>query len=139
MTNTTLGVPKPLHPPPSVIFSLWQIFSDNVDPLLKIFHQPTIQQRISEAIHNLSALEPSMEALMFSIYYAAITSLSAKIVLSMFGENREDILTRFQRGLEVSIHMAGFLDSPTITSLQAMSIYLVRGLSITIIFIRNIV
>lgn len=65
-------------------------------------------------------------ALLFSIYYAAVTSLRAADILFMFGEDRQSVLKRFQRGLEVSLHMAKFLDSPTIISLQAMSIYLVN-------------
>lgn len=44
----------------------------------------------------------------------------------IFGEDRQSVLKRFQRGLEVSLHSAAFLDSPTIVSLQAISIYLVN-------------
>ena len=31
-----------MHPNPLIIFRLWQIFLDNVDPLIKIIHAPTI-------------------------------------------------------------------------------------------------
>lgn len=78
-------------------------------------------------INNTKHVPPDQSALLFSIYYAAVTSLGEAIVHLMFGEDRKYVLRRFQRGMEVSLHMARFLDSPTIPSLQAMSIYLVKA------------
>lgn len=66
---------KPLHPLPSQIPFIWQVYQENVDPILKIIHVPTMSKTIKELRHNLDSLTPSTEALMFSIYYASITSL----------------------------------------------------------------
>ena len=66
---------KPLHPLPSQIPFIWQVYMENVDPILKIIHVPTMSKIIKELRHNLDGLTPSTEALMFSIYYASITSL----------------------------------------------------------------
>ena len=65
----------PLHPLPSQIPFMWQVYQENVDPVIKILHVPTMSKVIREVRSNLSSLTPSTETLMFSIYYASITSL----------------------------------------------------------------
>lgn len=71
---------RPLHPLPSQIPFMWQVYQENVDPILKILHVPTTSKLIREVRNNLDSLTPSTEALMFSIYYAAITSLDEEEV-----------------------------------------------------------
>jgi hypothetical protein len=66
---------RPLHPLPSQIPFIWQVYSENVHPILKIVHMPTMSKLIKDLRNNLDTLTPATEALMFSIYYAAITSL----------------------------------------------------------------
>jgi len=66
---------RPPHPLPSQIPYIWQVFQENVDPLVKILHIPTMNKLIREIRTDLDNLTPSTEALMFSIYYSAITSL----------------------------------------------------------------
>lgn len=61
---------------------MWQIYQENVDPLVKILHVPTMDKLIREIRKSLDSLTPPTEALMFSIYYAAITSMDAAEVCS---------------------------------------------------------
>ena len=63
------------HPLPSHIPFLWQIYQENVEPLLKILHVPTTDKLVREMRRNMDDLSPANEALMFSIYYAAVISL----------------------------------------------------------------
>ncbi len=67
---------RPLHPSPSQIPFMWQIFQENVDPIVKVLHVPTMNRLIREVRNNPDSLTPSTEALMFSIYYAAMTSMN---------------------------------------------------------------
>jgi hypothetical protein len=71
---------KSLHPLPSQIPFYWQTFLENVQPLVKIMHTPTMNKVIKEVQNNLDSLSKSTEALMFSIYFATITSMSANEV-----------------------------------------------------------
>lgn len=68
---------KSLHPLPSQIPFYWQTFLENVQPLVKIMHTPTMNKVIKEVQNNLDSLSKSTEALMFSIYFATITSMNA--------------------------------------------------------------
>lgn len=58
------------------IFKLWQIFLDKVNPLIKIVHAPTLQQKILEVIGDLDNVSQSLEAFIFTIYTIAVTSIS---------------------------------------------------------------
>ncbi len=71
---------KALHPLPSQIPFYWQAFLENVQPLVKILHTPTMNKVIKEVQNNLDSLSKSTEALMFAIYFATITSMNANEV-----------------------------------------------------------
>ena len=71
---------RPLHPLPSQIPFIWQVYQENVDPILKVIHVPTMSKVIKDLRNNMDSLTPSTEALMFSIYYASITSLDEEEV-----------------------------------------------------------
>jgi hypothetical protein len=61
---------KALHPLPSQIPFYWSTFLENVIPLVKLLHVPTMEKVIKEVQHSLDTLSKSTEALMFSIYFA---------------------------------------------------------------------
>jgi hypothetical protein len=104
---------------------LWQVYLNNVDGLVKLLHVPTVQPTVFAAINNPKNATPDMNALLFAIYYAAVTSLRCSEVQSILGRDRQIALSSYERGLELSLHAKCFLDSPTMLSLQAMALYLV--------------
>lgn len=67
---------KKLHPPRSQIPFYWHTFQLNINPVTKLVHIPTMDKVITEIQTNLDSLSASTEALMFSIYYATIVSMS---------------------------------------------------------------
>lgn len=69
---------KGLHPLPSQIPFYWETFVENVNPLAKILHVPTMNKVIKEVQGNLDSLSRSTEALMFAIYFATITSMTTE-------------------------------------------------------------
>ncbi|KAL1606245.1 hypothetical protein SLS60_003647 [Paraconiothyrium brasiliense] len=60
--------PNTLHPTQVDMIRIWQIYLDNVNPLLKVTHTPTLQTRIIAAAADLATATPTLEALMFGIY-----------------------------------------------------------------------
>ncbi|CAI6308345.1 unnamed protein product [Periconia digitata] len=115
---------SPLHPDPAHIFRLWQLFLDNVNPLLKVIHTPTMQVRIIEAIGNIYALQPPMEALMFAIYSMAILSLEDSDCRSTFAGSKPELLKRYQFGCQQALQNSGFLKSEDRDCLTAFFLYL---------------
>lgn len=117
---------RQLHPSESRIFVLWQTFLESVDPLLKIFHVPVTQRQLFRAVQNLVEVPPAFECLMFSIYYAAVTSLQSSVSpQTLPKEERDHLLARYRFGLEQALAKANFLGAPDMLTLQALTLYLV--------------
>ena len=114
-----------LHPEPAQIFRLWQIYLENVNPLLKVTHTPSLQGRIVEAVSNVTKISSTLEALMFSIYCTAVLSLVADDVQAMFGSSKEDMLSRCQFGCRQALLNCGFLRCGDRDCLTALYLYLV--------------
>lgn len=116
------------HPGPVDIFRFWQIYLDNVNPLLKVTHTPSLQVRIIEAAGDVSSIGPTLEALMFSIYCISTVSLDDDDCRGTLGLSREDALMKYQFGCRRALANAGFLRSADRDCLTAFYLYLVRGL-----------
>lgn len=114
-----------LHPEQVHIFRLWQIYIENIDPLLKVTHTPTLQARIINAVSNLEAISPSLEALMFSIYCVSVLSLTNQECRAFFGSPRSDLQSRFHFACQQSLLNCKALRSGTVESLTALYLYLV--------------
>ncbi|KAL6792535.1 hypothetical protein GGI42DRAFT_346303 [Trichoderma sp. SZMC 28013] len=56
-----------LHPDPKHVFRLWQTFADNVNPLTKIIHAPTLQEKILGAAWTAESTAKPLEATMFAV------------------------------------------------------------------------
>lgn len=83
--NLNPGAPDlhEFHPLPSQIPYFLDVFSENVNSIIRILHVPTIAKMVRDLRGKpVSSLGPSNEALMFAIYYAAITSMEEEEVSS---------------------------------------------------------
>jgi hypothetical protein len=116
-----------MHPDPVQIFKLWQIFLDNVNPLLKVIHTPTVQVCIVEAIGDLSKVCSVQTALMFSIYCMAVHSLSEEECLARLGQQKDVLLGTYQLGCRQALVEADYLQSQERDCLTALYLYLVRA------------
>ncbi|KAH8598714.1 hypothetical protein B0O99DRAFT_614006 [Bisporella sp. PMI_857] len=114
-----------LHPGPVPIFKLWQIYVDNVNPLLKVIHATSLQGRIIEAAGDPTNIGPTLEALMFSIYCMAIYSLDPEVCQVNFDSLKEDLLSRYHFGCQQALLNCGFLRSDDRDCLTALYLYLV--------------
>ena len=122
--NTASKDLSSLHPPPVQIFRLWQTFLVNVNPLVKLFHAPTVQQVILDASGDLANVPRATEALMFSIYLIAVTSLKTEECEAMFGEPRSALLSKYSHGTQQALVNAKFLKSLSLYTLQAFALFL---------------
>lgn len=117
-----------LHPPAVQIFQLWQIYLDNVNPLLKLTHTPTLQGQLIEAAANPSKISKPLEALLFSIYFIAIVSLNEEEAQETFKEDKNRLMAKYHRGTQQALINAGFMRSSDLIVLQAFVMYLVSSL-----------
>ncbi|GLA97875.1 hypothetical protein AtubIFM57143_005808 [Aspergillus tubingensis] len=114
-----------LHPDQVQIFKLWQIYLDNVDPLLKVTHTPTLQARIICALSDLTRISSELEALLFSVYCVAIMSLDDEECRTSFGSPRKELLRGYQFGCQQALLNCNVLRTGDRECLTALFLYLV--------------
>lgn len=127
MASTVTSQPtvEELMPPPAIIFRLWQIYLERVNPLTKIIHVPTLQPYVAEATSGGHNVPLNIKTLLFSIYTLATVSMTQDECLNFLGYSRGAALDRFSEGVRQSLIRLGFLKAYDIETLQALVIYLV--------------
>jgi Fungal specific transcription factor domain len=112
------------HPPPKRIHQLFQIFIENIDPLTKIVHVPTLRPAIQKAASNTETIPRSFEALMFAIYSASVMSLNDDECKQRLCEPRKTLLTRYIAATKVALLRVRFMGTTSLVVLQALILHL---------------
>lgn len=123
-SNTAIDL-LALHPQQMHIFKLWQIYIENIDPLLKVTHTPTMQTRILDAASRLSNISPTFEALMFGIYCVSVSGLGDDDCQTMFGRAKQSLLANYRFGCRQALQRCEALRSDDRECLTALYLYLV--------------
>jgi hypothetical protein len=97
--------------------ALLDIYFSNVDPMVRITHKPTLLRKFS---HHIHANRP----IAFAICYSAINSLPAAVCVEKFGETKEDLLARYELGVEISLARENYLTTPSLEVLQGLVLWL---------------
>ncbi|KAJ6117479.1 hypothetical protein N7512_007204 [Penicillium capsulatum] len=128
LQSHNLASPSPdlrgIHPLPSQIPFFLSVFDENVNTLAQVIHLPTVTKMIRGLRGDMTKLSPANEALMFSVYYAAVTSMDEDDVNMNFGATKADLNLKYRCGLEYALAKADFLNVPDLTLVQAFSIFL---------------
>lgn len=113
-----------LHPSPSQIFILWEIFKENVDPVLKILHGPTVKNVIMKAAVSASSLTKANESLFYSICFASVVSMTDDQCRSLLGDDKDKLMQKYRFATEQALARANFLNSSNLMILQAFVMFL---------------
>ncbi|KFY08118.1 hypothetical protein V492_06517 [Pseudogymnoascus sp. VKM F-4246] len=114
-----------LHPLPSQIPFLLSVYSENVQAFFHILHMPTVNKIVRDMRDSNGArLTPANEALLFSIYYAAVTSMEEDDIITNFGYTKSELSLKYRLGLEHALAKADFLNVSDIVLVQAFVIFL---------------
>ncbi|CAH0046518.1 unnamed protein product [Clonostachys solani] len=131
--NLTVGLPSvvtdnsadwhQLYPDTQLALILWTTYIENVDPVLKILHIPTMQSAMINVISQSQPNSYSMSALAFAVYFAAVTSLSEDQLPHLTTEDREVMLQKYKKGINQVITEGQLFNEPDLTVLQALAIF----------------
>lgn len=113
-----------MHPEPKHIYRFWQIFVERVNPLTKIIHVPTLQQRVLDASWDLTSISKPFAAMLFAIYTLAVTSISDQECEASFQEKRLNLLMRYRTASIRALVAAEFLTTRDLEVLQAFVLFL---------------
>lgn len=120
------GAPDLLrHPPPERMKRLRELYFQNVDPLIKILHRPTVEREFDVFMINPdnNPLSRTTEALFFAMYFAAVTSLTPESCQRQLGEDRGLLVLQYRQGVELALARADYLNNTSLESLQALTLY----------------
>ncbi|EEH11074.1 fungal specific transcription factor domain-containing protein [Histoplasma capsulatum G186AR] len=115
---------RDIHPRPDQRLLLWDVYLENVAPLVPIFHKPTLRKFYFLAHDSLDSLNKNAEAAMFAVYYAAITSMDSSQCVSILGEERHIMLSRSRLAMEQAMARANLLNCQSVVLLQATLLFL---------------
>ncbi|KAJ5746503.1 hypothetical protein N7520_011685 [Penicillium odoratum] len=113
------------HPPLPKVSKFWEIYKENVAPLITILHKPTVRNLLVEAAQNPENLDKNSEALVFSIYLSAIISSKPEDCLAQLGEDRKTAVKRYRFAVEQALSKAGFLNTQNLMLLQAAVLFMI--------------
>lgn len=112
------------HPSTDVIQQLWNVFTENIDPLVKIVHVPSLQPAIRKAIGDLDNIPRTFEALLFAIYAIVVQSMKDDDCERRLGQNREKLLSYYISATKWALNRANFMGTSSILVLQALVLHL---------------
>jgi hypothetical protein len=115
------------HPKPDTILRFWALYCRNCDPIIKILHQPSVEQEIRSIAQSSDtlAIPPPLNALLFCIYFGAVVSLTPEACETEFGENLDILTSRHRILAERALAAADYLNTNDLRTLQALTIYIV--------------
>ncbi|MCJ1469504.1 hypothetical protein MMC07_008137 [Pseudocyphellaria aurata] len=125
--DTKTRLLRSFHPSSTQILMLCTFFVDNFDPMFKVLHVPTLRRSVVDASSNLDEIsgDRSLEALLFAMYCAAVTTITPEKCLQIFQEEKESLLARYRHGAEMAFANADLFTSADMVLLQALVIFLI--------------
>lgn len=122
--SSTVFSLREFHPPPNQISTYWKVFTENIDPLIKVFHRPTLEKLVAEASRDLDHISKTTEAMMFTVYFAVITSMTDVDCINVFGVEKQGSLENYRFAVEQAMARAGFLSTQELMVLQSFALFL---------------
>lgn len=114
------------NPPLGQILRLWKIYKQNVDPLVRVLHKPTIEQNINNLSLSEASLGSETRVLLLAICYSAVSSLAPSQARTEFAFDVQGYTASFRTAVEKALTDAQVLQTHDLRVLQAFVIYLVR-------------
>ncbi|KAI7774093.1 hypothetical protein LA080_009296 [Diaporthe eres] len=112
------------HPSLPQAVNLFAVFTENVSPVIRLFHMPTLSKSYWEAIASLDSLDKNTEALLFAIYYSTTISISNPECLSLLGVSRDAATEKYRFAVEQALARAELLNTHSMVLLQAAVLFL---------------
>jgi hypothetical protein len=85
--------------------------------MIRIIHRPTLIRKFP---YYVSETHP----LAWAVFFSAINSRPPAVVEEKFGDNKEELLARYELGLEISLAREQYLTTSSLEVVQAFIIWL---------------
>jgi hypothetical protein len=131
LTGAGIGSPQAsllqYHPTHEEAMVLWETHVQNVEPLCRILHLPTVGGMVESVSKAPAEASKRQECLLFAIYHFAVFSMTEQDCVSKLGQSRSMLLQQYQFATRQALHHAGFLKPRDLTVLQAFVLHLMAS------------
>ncbi|EHK22953.1 uncharacterized protein TRIVIDRAFT_191560 [Trichoderma virens Gv29-8] len=114
-----------LHASPPLLAKLKEVFTDRVDPMMKVLHLPTFWILMANALRRPHNMPKSLESLIFAFYLVTVSSLKEEESQDLFGAPTSVIISRYRLATRQALVNARFLSTSNFMTLQAFAIFTV--------------
>ena len=106
---------------------LLRLFFIQVDPVIKVIHQPSLTKYLLEGKPYLKydPLHPAPAALAAAVRLASVSSLSNEQCAELFATSKESMVSKYQKVAEDALARVDFVITNDMTVLQAFVLCLV--------------
>ena len=122
-----LGFLSSYRPEPSQAIwrTIWRIFNERVDPIVKILHSPSVEAMVTKSNLQLNVITASQKVLVSAIYFASLASMSEQEAQFSFGMERQMALEVYRVSTEQDLARTALLDvNEDFVALQALILFL---------------
>lgn len=105
--------------------ALHDCFHRAVDPFIRALHHRAFMNEVANFRLGKSTMTREIEALMFAVQAATITTMSGEQVQQMLGRSREQLLGHLQHATELAMNRANFMRTRNMFMFVAILYYIV--------------
>ncbi|KAJ5500281.1 hypothetical protein N7453_009332 [Penicillium expansum] len=113
------------HPGYEEANKLWNAYVQNVEPLCKVLHIPTVTKMVKTVSKEPSMASKSDECLLFAIYHFAVFSMSDADCLREFNQSRNDLISKYRTVVYQTLINVSWLNTTSMPVLQAYTLFLI--------------
>ncbi|KAH6995261.1 hypothetical protein EDB80DRAFT_621855, partial [Ilyonectria destructans] len=121
------GVGAPEHPCVEHRQTLWRLYIEVMDPMVKVLHLPTVEPELRKWLpqDNIDKMPRGLSAVIFAVYFSVVSSMEKDQCQEILGRDRDELVLKYKAATERVLTMAGLLNTDNLLVLQAFLIYLV--------------
>lgn len=127
LTGAMTGRSKSLldmHPPYDIARTLWTLYVENVDPICRVVHTPSMGPIVDSAARIPKQASKTIECLLFAVYHFAVVSMKEEQCLSIMKEPQGVVQARYRHATCQALVNASFLKTSELHVLQAYVLFL---------------
>ncbi|KAF3481323.1 activator of stress protein 1 [Arthroderma uncinatum] len=113
------------HPSHEEAMKLWDAYVQNVDPLCKVLHVPTVAKMVQTVSKQPTIASKGDECLLFAIYYFAVFSMADVECIQVFNKTRHELTSKYQDAVRQALANAAWLKTTAMPVLQAYILFLI--------------
>lgn len=112
------------HPSMAQSQMLWNIYQENVAPVLMVFHKPSLFRLVYKAASNTSYIDRASEAVVFAVYFAAVNSMDTRDCGEVMSHDHSSLREYYKFATQQALARAAFFQSSNLAVLQAAVLFL---------------